>query len=176
LDTLIDYSRQVRDLPILSAGESISVRPLESGEAEDVKRLAVEAFRGYFGHYHADARLERAKCDAVYVSWAYRSCTSPGVADDILVAESNGRLAGFITLKMNDLKTGDGRLFGVAPAARGTGVAQSLMVSALAWCAARQLKQMTISTQITNLGSQKVWVRLGFEPDHAYYTLHKWFE
>jgi dTDP-4-amino-4,6-dideoxy-D-galactose acyltransferase len=94
----------------------------------------------------------------------------------VLVAELDGKLKGFVTLRVKDTETADGGLFAVAPSARGTGVSQSLMVGALEWCRAKGLKQMLISTQITNLASQKVWVRLGFEPDHAYYTLHKWFD
>ena len=43
-------------------------------------------FSGYLGHYHADPRLDRAKCDEVYLSWAERSCVDPSVASKVLVA------------------------------------------------------------------------------------------
>jgi hypothetical protein len=44
------------------------------------------------------------------------------------------------------------------------------------WGLKQGFQQMLYSTQITNIAVQKVWVRLGAELDHAYYTFHKWFE
>lgn len=44
------------------------------------------------------------------------------------------------------------------------------------WCLDNSMKEMVVSTQITNLAVQKVWVRLGFEPYRFYYTFHKWFD
>jgi hypothetical protein len=45
----------------------------------------------------------------------------------------------------------------------------------MAWCASRGAARMMVSTQINNVAVQKVWARLGFEPNYAYYTFHKWF-
>jgi GNAT superfamily N-acetyltransferase len=81
-----------------------------------------------------------------------------------------------VSLKLIEANEADGGLFGVAPSARGKGIAQALMLGALEWCQTKGLRRMLISTQITNLASQKVWVRLGFEPSHAFYTFHKWFD
>lgn len=175
MDTLIYYGFDLVRLSISTATEGIGVRSLSAGEEKTVKALAVDAFRGYLGHYHADPRLDRRQCDEVYVSWAYRACVSREVADEVLVADCDGRLQGFITLKVKSAEEAEGGLLGVASSARGTGVAQALMVHALTWCKTRGLRWMLISTQITNLASQKLWVRLGFEPSHAYYTFHKWF-
>ncbi|MBZ0288565.1 MAG: GNAT family N-acetyltransferase, partial [Anaerolineae bacterium] len=64
----------------------------------------------------------------------------------------------------------------VDPALQGKGVGRGLMIGALLWFEARGIAKMLISTQVTNVASQKVWVRLGFEPSHAFYTFHKWFD
>jgi len=48
-------------------------------------------------------------------------------------------------------------------------------LGALRWFEARGRSRMLISTQITNVAVQKVWIRLGFEPSKSYYTFHKWF-
>jgi GNAT superfamily N-acetyltransferase len=174
MDTLVYYGHDLVNIPL--PPEGCSVRPVRPGEATVVQHVASEAFRGYFGHYHADSRLDTAKCDEVYVSWAYRACVSREVAHEVLVAECDGTIQGFVTLRANNTEEGEGGLFGVSPAARGTGTASLLMIRALEWCRARNMRRMLISTQITNLASQKVWTRLGFQPSHAYYTLHKWFD
>jgi GNAT superfamily N-acetyltransferase len=174
MDTLVYYGHHLVNIPSLT--ERCSVRPVRPGDETAVQQVASEAFRGYFGHYHADSRLDRTQCDEVYISWAYRACVSREVAHEVLVADCDGTIQGFITLRANSAEEGEGGLFGVSPTARGTGIASLLMVRALEWCRAQKMRRMLISTQITNLASQKVWTRLGFEPSHAYYTLHKWFD
>ncbi len=53
--------------------------------------MAAAAFAGYVGHYHNDARLDRAAADATYPDWARRSVTEAGVADRVWVVEDGGR-------------------------------------------------------------------------------------
>jgi len=141
-----------------------------------VRRIAREAFRGYYGHYHADPRLDRTACDDLYADWAVRSCLQKNLADEVLIAEPAGEQLGFLTLK--DLGTGDadGRLFAVAPWAQGRGIGQALLVEGLYRCQEHGIAGMVISSQITNLASQVSWVRVGFTPYQTFYTFHKWFD
>jgi len=176
MDTLIYYRRDLQKTPVPADEGTALIRPIHPGDEAAVVAIAVEAFQGYFGHYHADPRLDRAQCDAVYTSWAKRSATSRKVADEVLVAELDGRIAGFATLRLNSADEGEGVLFGVAPFAQGRGIYRSFMVRSMQWCADHRRRYMIVSTQITNLAVQKVWVRLGFEPSHAYYTFHKWYD
>jgi GNAT superfamily N-acetyltransferase len=173
MDTLIYY---VRDLNTALPAGDIPVRSVRPDEANLIGRLAGDAFRSYGGHYHADPRLDRGKCDEVYTWWAYRSCVSREVADEVLAAEIDGGVAGFLTLRLNSPQEGEGPLFGVSPYVQGRGVGRSLMIGGLEWCRAKGAGRMVISTQITNLSSQKVWSRLGFEPSHGCYTFHRWFD
>jgi GNAT superfamily N-acetyltransferase len=140
-----------------------------------VERVAAGAFQGYYGHYHADPKLDRNKCDEGYVSWAVRSCTLKQVATEVLVAERDNQIVGFATLRLNSPEEGEGVLFGVAPEAQGIGIYRSFMVSGMQWCKEQQVKRMIVSTQVTNVAVQKVWCRVGFEPAYSYYTFHKWF-
>jgi GNAT superfamily N-acetyltransferase len=141
-----------------------------------VKQVAADSFRGYSGHYHADERLRRSQCDEIYTDWARRSCLSRDVAGEVLIADIDGRVAGFATLKLNSPEEGEGVLFGVAPWAQRRGIYRSFMVRGMEWCAGKGAKRMIVSTQIVNTAVQKVWTRIGFEPSHAYYTFHKWFD
>jgi GNAT superfamily N-acetyltransferase len=83
---------------------------------------------------------------------------------------------GFATLRLNNPEEGEGVLFGVGPLAQGQGIYRSFMIHGMEWCLQQGMTRMVVSTQITNIAVQKVWTRLGFEPSHAYYTFHKWFD
>ena len=178
MDTLVYSVRDVvsRSIPP-DDNERVLVRPFRHGDEEQIRAVAAAAFQGYGGHYHADERLDRAKCDAVYESWAVRSCFSESMADVVLVAEQGHAVVGFVTLLIDDAgDEGDIRLFAVAPQAQRQGIARSLMIGAMAWCQDQGLSRTIISTQITNFAMRKVWSRLGFEPLYAFYTMHKWFD
>ena len=176
MDTLVYYSCSLVRKPVPPDVGRVPIRPIRPGEEAAVKAVAAEAFRGYFGHYHADDRLDRTKCDEAYVSWAFRSCISDDVADGVVVADSDGSLVGFATLRVNSAEEGEGVLFGVPPSAQGQGIFRSLVIGAMQWCLKRGAERMIYSTQIANTAVQKVLVRLGFEPLRAYYTFHKWFD
>jgi GNAT superfamily N-acetyltransferase len=176
MDTLLYYERDLARPPIPRDTGPALIRPVNAGEAHKVKVVATEAFKGYLGHYHADERLERPKCDAIYPDWAYRSCVARDVANEVLVAELDGSIAGFAALRINSMEEGEGVLFGVSPRAQRRGIYRSLMIQAMNWCLLKGAAYMVLSTQITNIVAQKVWARLGFEVNHAWYTLHKWFD
>lgn len=176
MDTLVYYARDLVGAPIPSQTGDVVVRPLRPGEQDSVTSLAAAAFRGYSSHYHADKRLDPAKCDQAYVSWAYRSCVSRDVADAVLVATLRDEILGFLTLRLSNPGEGEGILVAVAPQAQGRGISSALMIQGMKWCMAQGATRMLISTQITNLSSQRVWTRLGFEVSRAYHTFHKWFD
>jgi GNAT superfamily N-acetyltransferase len=181
MDTLLYYARPLGTVPLPQLEDSgpACIRPLRPDDPADmqqVRQAATEAFRGYDGHYHADSRLLPAHCDEVYVSWAVRACQDAAVADAVLLAERDGQVVGFGVLQRADAESGDGRLYGILPAARGRGIYRALMLHSLHWCQAQGFRRMLYSTQLTNIAAQKVCVRLGFELSHAYYTFHRWFD
>lgn len=174
-DTLV-YFRRDLTRPPLPELRPVTIRPATEADASAVGEIARQAFRGYDSHYHADPRLDRAACDALYVDWAERSCREADVADTVLLAEVSGQAAGFLTLKTISETDADGRLYAVVPAMQGRGIGQALLIAGLHWCRERGLQGMVISTQITNLASQISWVRVGFVPQQSHYTFHKWFD
>ncbi len=177
MDTLVYYAFKFDRARIPDDTTPYLVRPVNRvSEAQAVRAIASASFQGYFGHYHADVRLDREACDEVYRSWAENSVLSTEVAHEVLVVEDQGELLGFATLRRNTPEVGEGVLFGVAPQAQGKGIYRTMMVEGMRWCQQQETKRMIVSTQITNVAVQKVWARLGFEFDHAYYTLHKWFD
>jgi ribosomal protein S18 acetylase RimI-like enzyme len=175
MDTLVYYNFDLTKRRIPDDAPRAHVRKFARDDTAQVETVAAAAFERYYGHYHADPRLDQRKCDEGYVSWAVRSCTSKQVATKVLVAQIDKKIVGFLTLRLNSPKEMEGLLFGVAPEGQGIGVGRSLMLNGLELCKKRQVKRMLISTQVTNVAVQKVWCRVGFEPARSYYTLHKWF-
>jgi GNAT superfamily N-acetyltransferase len=173
MDTLVYYKADLIKRPLPPRRATMRVRALQPADESQVQDLAAAAFKGYFGHYHADPRLDQRKCDEAYRSWALRSCT--GAADGVLVAEQVGEVLGFATLRLNSPQEGEGVLVAVAPKTQGRGIGPALMVDCMHWCKERGAQRMIISTQVRNISAQKVWCRVGFEPSYSYYTFHKWF-
>jgi GNAT superfamily N-acetyltransferase len=174
-DTLVYWTRDL-SLPMLGAMSEPMVRAVRPGEEAAVEAVASEAFRGYFGHYHADPRLDRKACDDTYASWARRSCTRREVAEEVLVAEDQSRILGFLTLRRNSPEEAEIVLNGVLPSAQRRGIYRSLVLEAMRWALARGCRTLLVSTQLVNIPVQKAWACLGFTLTAAWYTFHKWFD
>jgi|SRR6185436_17221180 len=172
MDTLLYYALELARAP--EKALPAHLRLARKDELEPLLAIATDSFRGYSGHYHADPRLDRAACDATYTSWVERSLLDPTVADAVYTCELDGEPAAFATMRRNSDEEGEGVLFGVAPRAQGRGIYADLIRAGIEWCRARGMKRMVVSTQVTNLAVQKVWVRQGFEPSASYYTFHLW--
>jgi GNAT superfamily N-acetyltransferase len=175
MDTLVYYECVLTKTPIQEDTCSITVRPMHLDEADAVREVAALAFMGYHGHYHADPRLDRTKCDETYADWAARASVSRGDASEVLVAKYRAETVGFATLRLNSPNEGEGVLFGVHPAAEGKGLYRSFMIHGMKWCLEKGATRMVVSTQLTNTVVQKHWARLGFALTRAYYTMHGWF-
>lgn len=173
MDTLVYYTRSL-GAPLPESTSAVPIRTARPEDAADVQRVAREAFLGYRGHYHADPRLERERCDETYASWAHRSCVEPDVATRVLVAQHEGRIAGFLTMLERGPDEQEIVLNGVEPRAQRHGIYRSLVLSAIRAAHSDGAKQLGVSTQLTNVAVQKAWVRLGFEPARSYYTFHLW--
>ena len=176
MDTLVYYVRDLTKTPFPPDITDIPVRIMRPGEEEAVKMVAAESFHGYYGHYHSDERLDPAKCDETYADWALRSCVQRDATSEVFVADLKGTIVGFATLRLNNSEEGEGVLFAVAPAAQKRDLYRSFILHGMEWCRSKGARRMVVSTQITNIAVQKVWARVGFEFNRAYYTFHKWFD
>lgn len=175
-DTLVYYGRNLTAEILPKLDSAIIIRPLANGENVQVQAIAEEAFSGYISHYHADERFDKKQCDATYIDWANKACSTRDDVHEVLVALRKDKILAFATLRMNDPMQGEGVLFGVSRAAQGLGIYRALMTAGMHWCAKFHAREMIVSTQIINIAVQKVWVRLGFEPQKYVYTFHKWFD
>lgn len=175
MDTLVFFSLHLRDWVAPTGPEGVTTRPMRAEEISVVRTIAEATFRGYPGHYHADERLDRAQCDAVYVDWSLKLCRSAGYPSEVLLAIVDDIPVGYMTFRWQLGEHGEAVLGGVTDIARRRGVYRALLVNGLIWLKAKGAETAMVSTQLSNVGVQKVWTRLGFEPHHALYTFHGWF-
>lgn len=174
---------QLMDAQVLYTGRLVeaasrprgAVRQYEPADLEPIVELARAAFAGYSGHYHADPRLPRHLCDEVYASWAERCCRGEA-ADTVLVAELDGRLAGFSGFGM--VADGEARLQlgAVASWARGHQLYTEMALAGMSWARDAGAVAMSAITQTTNLPAQHSWLRAGMTPRDYWYTFHGWLD
>lgn len=175
MDTLVYYSFDLTKQKVPLDKGLVIVRPIRIGEEHEMLLVARESFRGYFGHYHADKRLNKSKCDEVYVDWARKSCAARD-SGNFLVAEVEGRIAAFGVLKMNNSEEGEYFLGGIHPDFQGRRIYHSFLYKAVEWFLSRGAQKMLLSTQLQNISVQKGLIRFGLEITKGYYTYHKWFD
>lgn len=177
MDTLVYYYAITGNSEMdMSPVEGIDVRPAEASDIDQVGAVAGAAFAGYFGHFHADSRLQRSDCDAVYVDWA-KGCVRVQSAElPVLVASDGTELVGFLSARRISDTCADIALNAVTPHMQGRGIYGSLLRVAMKQIAGSGFSEVTISTQINNIATQKAWGKCGFRMHSSYYTLHKWMD
>ncbi|MBN1365852.1 MAG: GNAT family N-acetyltransferase [Syntrophaceae bacterium] len=174
MDTLVYYNLDLsrKALPV-DKGVTF-VRQIRIEEENEMISVARESFHNYVGHYHADPKLDKKKCDEAYSDWASKAFASRD-SENFLVGEIDSRIVAFGVLRINDPDEGEMFLGGIHPDFQGQGIYHSFLCKAMEWCLAKKAKKMIISTQLKNISVQKVLIKFGFEIFRGYYTYHKWF-
>ncbi len=175
MDTLIYYNFDLVSQSVPADNGVAKVRPILINEEEEMISVAQASFHGYFGHYHADSRLDKNKSDEAYADWA-RKAFALRQSDNFLAGEIGGRVIGFGVLRINNPDEGEMFLGGIHPDFQGQGIYHSFLCKATDWCILKNAKKMVISTQLNNVAVQKVLAKFGFEIFKGDYTFHKWFD
>lgn len=177
MDTLVYYSRSLEDLPEEAPPpDGIRLQLATPKDAAAVATVARAAFQGYFGHYHADPRLDDAAADEAYVQWAETSTSGCGRERPVILAIHQEEIVGFATMRLNSDEEGEFVLSGIQPSAQRGGLYSCLLGRVLREGRLLAAQQLTVSTQITNHAVQRVWARQGLILNRGVYTFHKWFE
>jgi dTDP-4-amino-4,6-dideoxy-D-galactose acyltransferase len=165
VDVRLVFERKLAEAPPAS-----TTRPAQPGDLPALKKIARTSYRDT--RFYFDTRFPPGACDRLYETWIERSCL--GEADAVLVMDSNTAAAGYITCHID---SGSGRigLVGVGADARGRGVGQALVRSALAWFSERSVHTVTVVTQGRNVAAQRLYQRCGFLAESVHLWYHKWF-
>lgn len=156
---------------ILPAGTQLRVaRTTDIAFLETIARTAHSDTRFYYDHH-----FPRDRCSDLYATWIRRSCED--FADQVLVAEYDGRVSGYITCSCSpdDKTLGYIGLVGVDARARGIGLGPALVKNSLHWFAERGVAEVRVVTQGRNTTAQRLYQRCGFLAHAIGLWYHKWF-
>jgi dTDP-4-amino-4,6-dideoxy-D-galactose acyltransferase len=155
-----------------AAGDEASrLREASDGDAAALRALARSNHR--ITRFYADPNFPDERCDDLYETWIARSLE--GWADAVLVAESEGRPAGYVSLHDRD-GTGSIGLIGVDPDSRGRQLGRDLVLGAVRWCAERGLADVTVVTQGRNVPALRTFESSGFRTTDVGLWFHKWYD
>lgn len=152
------------------------VRKFESGDTDALVRVAQESFSGY-GHYAADPKLDPLKCAEIYDDWARNTCRDRKVADQIIVAEREGVLIGYLSFKIKSAGNEEyaaGGMGAVSNEHRSLGVFSAIVRAGLEWGEEIGLAWEEHNVIAANLSVNHAFIRCGFKPSHSVVTLHGW--
>ena len=153
------------------AGQT-GVREAREEDRDALRAIARSSHR--ITRFYADPNFADKRCDDLYDTWITRSLD--GWADGVLVVESAGSAAGYVTCHLDeDERRGSIGLIAVAEAARGKGLGLALTRGAVSWCGARSMEEMSVVTQGRNVAALRTFEQAGFRMSSVAVWLHKWF-
>jgi ribosomal protein S18 acetylase RimI-like enzyme len=168
-DTLVYFGGDTARFELAPPRETRLVCEDDRASLEAVARAGFTDFRG---HYHTDPKLDASRATEGYVEWCLRSTRDPHF--EVWVTGDPGDVTGFLTLQTHGPDRAEIVLNAVSPRHQRKGIYDALVRAAGSSCRARGIPDLFVSTQLSNLAPQKVWVRHGMEPRSSFYTFHRW--
>jgi len=158
-----------------NAEPRVKIRPFIAKEIEQIGEISSDAFT--HSRFIRDGNLEPEQVYQVYREWAINCCN--GRSDEVLVAEIEGNVAGFITCNIESVensekKYGDIQLLAVSKDYRGKGAGSSLVLGAQAWFKQRGCEFVDVDTENSNDTSLAIYKKHGFTPTYSQTRMHKW--
>ncbi len=156
---------------IASTGVGAAVRFARPADRETVARIAGTAFR--YSRFHLDPLIPSEIANAIKSEWAANYFNGKR-GDGMVVAERDGRVAGFLQL----LWEADERLLidliAVDPADQGQGIGRDMIRFASQYGTGdhRRPKRIKVGTQAANTSSVRLYESLGLCLVNAQYVLH----
>jgi ribosomal protein S18 acetylase RimI-like enzyme len=146
------------------------------GDIEGIAKIAAESF-SHYGHYSNNEKTRLQGTGAIYEDWARRSCSSKDFADYIVVAELEGFVAGFLSLKIHQNgknKCAVGVMGAVDQAYRKHGLFRGINVASMHWARKEAFRRIENNVLVTNFPVNKTYISLGFNIVRSETTLHCW--
>jgi ribosomal protein S18 acetylase RimI-like enzyme len=141
-----------------------AARPADAAAVEQIARTSFEMSR-----FHLDPHLRPGLANEIKAQWAANFFRGRR-GDFMVVAERDGQVAGFLQLIAASEAVLVIDLIAVARDARGRGLASAMIRHAAHTCGAP--RRLRVGTQIANVGSLKLYQRLGFSVTTSAYMFH----
>jgi ribosomal protein S18 acetylase RimI-like enzyme len=181
LDFLFDFSRTpLESIAYAKRLTGLRVRLAQPKDLPEVLALNEKAFAKYFGRYHADPKLPPGTGTKIYDQWVRSSFG--GWADWILIAEVDGRIAGYsVWKKASELEVKHSfdiahcNLAGIHPDFFGQGLYTALTLEGMRIgqsCA----EHLDGPAHISNYPVHRAMLKLGWTIAGVRHSFHRWFQ
>ncbi len=167
---LVDTNIQLQKFRKISGFlvNGFNVRFSSPSDKETIIKIAANSFT--YDRFHNDPNISQKKADQIKVEWA-KNYFKNTRGDWMVVAECEGIIYGFLQLLHGD----DGALvidlIAVDKSYRHVGVAQKMIDFAVQNCATKT-EVVRVGTQIANLPSISLYLKMGFSMTSAQYVFH----
>jgi dTDP-4-amino-4,6-dideoxy-D-galactose acyltransferase len=139
----------------------------DHAELAAIARVSHETTR----FYH-DPRFDRDRCGELYVNWLESSYDT---VDRVIVAEEEGRVAGYLTCEVEN-GTGAIGLLAVAAQNRGHGLGAAMLSAGLERFEELGVEHSVVVTQARNIDALRLFGRAGYLVEAAHLWFHKWYD
>jgi ribosomal protein S18 acetylase RimI-like enzyme len=154
-------------------GPGVTIRAYRPDDQDALCLLAGSSYRD--SRFYYDEHFPREQCSRLYQVWLRKSCESGDTR--VLVAEWDGKLAGFITCEVHEsARQGSIGLVGVSASARGLGIGNALVSKASEYFAGQSIAVVNVVTQGRNIAAQRLYQRCGYVLESVQLWYHKWYD
>lgn len=189
LNTLESLGFQIKDVQVtykfdlnkqtLHAIEGNNDVGIETANPEDLlelQEIARNSFNNY-GHYARSTQLDKQLCADIYADWIKNSVEKREVADLVLVAKVQNRIAGFLSFKIFSTETASyaaGGIGAVSADFRNKHIFRMISLEGLHWAKKLNLDWVEHNVLIDNYPVNQSFCKTGFTPYKSMATLHRW--
>jgi hypothetical protein len=155
-----------------------SLVPFNESHLPGMIEITRNSFNNY-GHYFADEKLNKQRCNEIYTDWIQRCCKNKDIADEIIVAEKGNMAIGYLAIKMHyaeNEKHIEGVIGAVSPEYRKLGVFKAINIESLYLATRLGANRLGNNVLITNFPVMKTYTSLCYNIIKSEITMHYWYE
>ncbi len=156
-------------LALTQTARQSGVRIAREAQIPALRAAAAEAF--------SQSRFRAPWFDAAdsgrfYAQWIENAVRGTFDHQCLIACDERGSLQGFVSIREVN---GDARigLLAVLPDARSQGIGQRLLLAAADWGRVRQLSQLRVATQLSNLAALRLYLRCGARLESTAYWFYR---
>ena len=135
-----------------------------------IRRITADCY--HQSRFYQDEHFSVEHCRKLYDHWVVKDCNDDQT--QVFVAIDHQKVAGYITCKLGDFRTGQISLLGVSPVCRGKQIGRSLIHHALDWFAKNHCQEVNVITQEDNVAAMRVYQACGFVCHQTGQWYHFW--
>lgn len=168
--TFIAEVAQCSPLPVLYDGliEEYTAQVPDT----DLESLAIQA--GIYSRFKVDAKIPEDKFLDLYRLWI-RNSVNGQIADAVLVARHEGRIAGMVTVGEKNGRSDIG-LIAVDESMRGKNLGIALVGAAKEWARSKGYRFAQVVTQRENLAACRLYEKCGYTIEKIENIYHLWMQ